>query len=32
MNQELGGKEDEIYLVVADLGTPSGQGLDFICA
>ena len=29
-NAELGGEADGIYLVVADLGSPSGQGLDFI--
>ncbi|EKM51579.1 uncharacterized protein PHACADRAFT_261805 [Phanerochaete carnosa HHB-10118-sp] len=30
LNSELGGDADSIYLVVADLGSPSGQGLDFI--
>ncbi|KAJ3542726.1 hypothetical protein NM688_g5942 [Phlebia brevispora] len=29
-NSELGGESDKIYLVVSDLGSPSGQGLDFI--
>ncbi|CCM07181.1 uncharacterized protein FIBRA_09522 [Fibroporia radiculosa] len=30
LNTAIGGEEGEIYLVVNDLGTPSGQGLDFI--
>ncbi|KAL1745145.1 aspartic peptidase domain-containing protein [Schizophyllum fasciatum] len=30
LNSAIGGSEDAIYLVVADIGTPSGQGLDFI--
>jgi hypothetical protein len=30
LNSELGGSESDIYLVVSDLGNPSGQGLDFI--
>ncbi|KAI0263905.1 acid protease [Gloeopeniophorella convolvens] len=30
LNSQLGGTEDDIYLVVSDLGSPSGQGLDFI--
>lgn len=30
MNAQLGGEEGSIYLVAADNGTPSGQGLDFI--
>ncbi|KAF7796287.1 hypothetical protein EIP86_007463 [Pleurotus ostreatoroseus] len=29
-NSVLGGDEGKIYLVVADMGSPSGQGLDFI--
>jgi hypothetical protein len=29
-NSQLGGDENSIYLVVADMGSPSGQGLDFI--
>ena len=29
-NSVLGGDEGKIYLIVADIGTPSGQGLDFI--
>lgn len=30
LNSELGGDEDSIYLVAADNGQNSGQGLDFI--
>ncbi|KAJ3488415.1 hypothetical protein NLI96_g2845 [Meripilus lineatus] len=30
LNSQIGGEEGKIYLVVADLGSPSGQGLDFI--
>ncbi|CAK5284637.1 unnamed protein product [Mycena citricolor] len=30
LNTAIGGTAGSIYLVVADLGTPSGQGLDFI--
>ncbi|KAG1754953.1 aspartic peptidase domain-containing protein [Suillus paluster] len=30
LNTYLGGSSGSIYLVVADIGTPSGQGLDFI--
>ncbi|KAI1791964.1 acid protease [Ganoderma leucocontextum] len=30
LNSEIGGDADSIYLIVADLGSPSGQGLDFI--
>ncbi|TRM66649.1 aspartic peptidase domain-containing protein [Schizophyllum amplum] len=30
LNTAIGGSEDGIYLVVADIGSPSGQGLDFI--
>ena len=26
----LGGDDDGIYSIVADMGSPSGQGLDFI--
>lgn len=29
-NSTIGGDDGSIYLVVADMGTPSGQGLDFI--
>ena len=31
-NSVLGGDEGKIYLIVADMGSPSGQGLDFISA
>jgi cathepsin E len=30
LNAAIGGTPNGIYLVVSDLGTPSGQGLDFI--
>ncbi|KAI0076323.1 acid protease [Panus rudis PR-1116 ss-1] len=30
LNTTIGGEEGKIYLVTADLGSPSGQGLDFI--
>ena len=30
LNTAIGGTTDGIYLIVSDLGTPSGQGLDFI--
>ncbi|KAH8992596.1 acid protease [Lactarius hatsudake] len=30
LNTEIGGTQGKIYLVVSDLGSPSGQGLDFI--
>ncbi|TFY71569.1 hypothetical protein EVG20_g1455 [Dentipellis fragilis] len=30
LNSTLGGNENDIYLVVSDLGSQSGQGLDFI--
>ena len=29
-NTLIGGDVDGIYLIVADIGTPSGEGLDFI--
>jgi hypothetical protein len=29
-NAQLGGQEGKIYIIVSDLGTQSGQGLDFI--
>lgn len=32
LNSQLGGKEGQIYLVVSDLGSDSGSGLDFISA
>ncbi|KAF9041825.1 acid protease [Hymenopellis radicata] len=30
LNTAIGGTADCVYLIVADLGTPSGEGLDFI--
>jgi len=30
LNSEIGGTLGKIYLIVSDLGTPSGSGLDFI--
>ena len=30
MNSAIGGDPDSIYLIVRDLGTDSGEGLDFI--
>ncbi|KAH9057474.1 aspartic peptidase domain-containing protein [Lactarius vividus] len=30
LNTAIGGTEGGIYLIVSDLGSPSGQGLDFI--
>ncbi|KAF8651943.1 hypothetical protein AX16_004586 [Volvariella volvacea WC 439] len=30
LNEMMGGQKDKIYLIVADLGTPMGSGLDFI--
>ncbi|KAI0649650.1 family A1 protease [Trametes meyenii] len=30
LNSAIGGTDDAIYLVIADIGTPSGEGLDFI--
>lgn len=30
LNVAIGGQQDAIYLIVADLGSDSGQGLDFI--
>lgn len=30
LNTDIGGEAGSIYLIVSDLGTPSGQGLDFI--
>ncbi|KAG9312009.1 acid protease [Chiua virens] len=29
-NTDIGGSSDKIYLVIADIGSPSGSGLDFI--
>ena len=30
MNTALGGTEDYVYLVIGDLGSNSGHGLDFV--
>jgi cathepsin E len=30
LNTYIGGTTGNIYLIVGDLGTPTGQGLDFI--
>ena len=30
LNSAIGGTSNNIYLVVGDLGSPSGKGLDFI--
>ncbi|KIP05512.1 hypothetical protein PHLGIDRAFT_74133 [Phlebiopsis gigantea 11061_1 CR5-6] len=30
LNTEIGGDTDSVYLIVSDLGTDSGEGLDFI--
>ncbi|OSC99238.1 family A1 protease [Trametes coccinea BRFM310] len=30
LNTVIGGTDDAIYLVINDIGTPSGEGLDFI--
>jgi len=30
LNSAIGGQPNDIFLVVADIGTPSGSGLDFI--
>jgi pepsin A len=30
LNTDIGGEKGSIYLIVSDLGTASGQGLDFI--
>jgi len=30
LNADIGGVAGDIYLIVADIGTPSGEGLDFI--
>lgn len=32
LNPELGGDTGKIYLITSDLGSNSGQGLDFISA
>ena len=30
LNTAIGGDEDSVYLITADLGSDSGEGLDFI--
>ena len=30
LNEAIGGSADSLYLVVSDLGSSSGEGLDFI--
>ena len=30
LNTDIGGTDDAIYLIIGDLGSDSGQGLDFI--
>ncbi len=30
LNADIGGVAGDIYLIVNDIGTPSGEGLDFI--
>ena len=30
LNTAIGGQADQIFLIVGDLGTESGEGLDFI--
>ncbi|GJE93106.1 A1 family peptidase [Phanerochaete sordida] len=30
LNSNIGGDADSVYLIVGDIGTPSGEGLDFI--
>lgn len=30
LNTAIGGNADSIYLIVSDIGAPSGQGLDFV--
>ena len=30
LNTDIGGVAGQIYLIVSNIGTPSGQGLDFI--
>lgn len=30
MNSEIGGNADDVYLIVNSIGTPTGEGLDFI--
>ena len=30
LNTAIGGSDEFVYLVIGDLGTPSGEGLDFV--
>ncbi|KAI0329987.1 acid protease [Cubamyces sp. BRFM 1775] len=30
LNTEIGGDKNSVYLIVGDIGTPTGEGLDFI--
>ncbi|KIM53162.1 hypothetical protein SCLCIDRAFT_139545 [Scleroderma citrinum Foug A] len=30
LNSAIGGRSDSIYLIVSDIGTPSGSGMDFV--
>jgi len=30
LNSAIGGRSDGIYLVISDIGTPSGSGMDFV--
>lgn len=30
LNADIGGNANSVYLIVNDIGTPSGEGLDFI--
>ena len=30
LNTAIGGEEDGFYLIVSDLGSPSGEGFDFV--
>ena len=29
LNTQIGGNSDSTYLIIQDIGTPSGQGMDF---
>ena len=30
LNTAIGGSADDIYLIIGSIGTPTGEGLDFI--
>jgi cathepsin E len=30
LNNDIGGDKNGIYLIVSDIGTPGGEGLDFV--